>query len=308
MASRLLRADDGRHPWIAEFERSPKAAFGNLLAGYARVHPYERADAPDAVRMLFGPLSPDDRARQALGPAILEWLKERRRQPLPADPHRLQRFVREVCEAFEIVALLSVADAAVELRRGFVMWNEWTKRLILSSDRDARAEYWRMLALTQPRVAESSSIEPHGLAPFWLEICAESGGRLQERYLTIGLLGLRRLPGAPLDGVETPWLAGLARWAMAQNPSDEAFLAEWRPLKQLYPRTSAQWRKQVRDVLAAKPFKDAEIEPPAWWGADPHVKGTASGAILSPPSKGGEGPTPGSDLESSIALGTEPAD
>jgi len=288
MASRPLRADDGRHPWIAEFERSPKAAFGDLLAGYARTHPDERADAPDAARMLFGPLSPDYPAREALGPAIAEWLKERRRQPLPADPHRLQRFVREVCESFEIVALLSVAQAAVELRRGFVMWNEWVARLVLSPSRDARAEYWRMLALTQPLVAEKSSIEPHGLAPFWLQVCTESGGRLEPRYLTIGLLGLRRLPGAPLDGTEAPWLAGLAHWALARRPSEEAFLAEWRPLKQLYPATPAQWRKRLATVLAAKPFTDAGIEPPAWWGPDSDfqpMKGQAGGGVLSPPPK-----------------------
>jgi tetratricopeptide (TPR) repeat protein len=269
MASRPLRADEGRHPWLTEFKRSPKAAFGDLLAGFARIHPYERADASDAVRMLFGPLPADDPARQELGPAILEWLKERRREPLPADPHRLQRFVREVCEAFEIVSLLPVPHAAVELRRGFVIWNEWVARLVLSPSRDARAEYWRMLALTQPLVAENSSIEPHGLTPFWLQVCTQSGGRLEFRYLTIGLLGLRRLPGAPLDGTEAPWLAGLAQWALARKPSNDAFLAEWRPLKGLYPATPALWRERVATVLGAKPFKDAGIKAPEWWTADP---------------------------------------
>jgi tetratricopeptide (TPR) repeat protein len=277
MAPAPLRADDSRHPWLKEFEQSPAKAFGDLLSGYARVHPYERADAPDAARMVFGPLALDDPAWKALGPAIVAWLQERRRKPLSANPHRLQRFVREVCEAFEIVALLSVAEAAVELRRAFIAWNEWVTRLVLSASRDARAEYWRMLALTQPLVADTSSIEPHGLAPFWLKVCSESGGRLPSRYLTIGLLGLRRLPGAPLDGTETPWLAGLAHWALAQKPSSETFLAEWRPLKQLYPRAPTRWRRYVGGVLTAKQFKHAGIEPPAWWEADPDFRSMVSG-------------------------------
>ncbi len=288
MAPAPLRAHDSRHPWLDEFEQSPAKAFGDLLSGYAHVHPYERADAPDAARMLFGPLAADDSARQALGPAILAWLEDRRRKPLPADPHKLQRHVREVCEAFEIMSLLPVADAAVELRRGFITWNEWVARLVMSPSRDGRAEYWRMLALTQPLVADTSPIEPHGLAPFWLQICTVSGGRLPARYLTIGLLGLRRLPGAPLDGTETPWLAGLAHWALAQNPSPDAFLAEWRPLKQLYPHTPTRWRKHVAAVLTAELFKDAEIEPPHWWSADPHfqpMKDAANTLVLELPPK-----------------------
>lgn len=276
MAPAPLRAQDSRHPWLDEFEQSPAKAFGDLLSGYAHVHPYERADAPDAARMLFGPLAADDSARQALGPAVLIWLEERRRKPLPANSHKLQRHVREVCEAFEIVSLLSVADAAVGLRRGFITWNEWVARLVLSQSRDARAEYWRMLALTQPLVADTSSVDPHELAPFWLKICRESGGRLLMRYLTIGLLGLRRLPGPPLDGTETPWLAGLAHWALAQNPSVDAFLAEWRPLKQLYPRAPARWRKHVATVLTAKSFEDAEIVLPGWWKTDPDFRSMVS--------------------------------
>jgi hypothetical protein len=37
-------------------------------------------------------------------------------------------------------------------------------------------------------------------------------------------------------------LAGLAHWAMARNPADAEFTAEWRALKPLYPRTAARWR------------------------------------------------------------------
>ena len=101
-----------RHPWLATFESAPEKAFGDLLAGYADIPPYERADPPDAVRMLFGPLDEADDARKALGPAIISWLENRRMEALPAAPAKLQRRVREICEALEIVALLRVTNAA----------------------------------------------------------------------------------------------------------------------------------------------------------------------------------------------------
>ena len=55
-----MREPPPRHPWLGEFLRAPEAAFASLLGGYARIPPYERADAPDAARMLFGPLPADD--------------------------------------------------------------------------------------------------------------------------------------------------------------------------------------------------------------------------------------------------------
>lgn len=258
-----------RHAWLSHFEQTPVEAFGDLLAGYADIHPYERADPPDAARMLFGPLKSDDNARKALGPAIVEWLEKQRKEPLPAARPKLQRRVREISEAFETIALLNVADAAAELRQSFVIWNEWVARLALSSARDARAEFWRMLALTQPLVANSAAdIDPRGLEPMWRRICREAGGRLPRHYLSIGLLGLRRLPEIE-EGGELPWVSGLAQWAMAQQPSDDEFKAEWFALKPLYPRASQRWRKLIAKLLSAPTFREADIEAPAWWHVDP---------------------------------------
>ena len=83
------RMAPGRHPWLTRFESAPEEAFGEFLAGYADIHPYERADAPDAARMLFGPLDPEDGARKALGPAILAWLEKQQKEPLPAGPSQV---------------------------------------------------------------------------------------------------------------------------------------------------------------------------------------------------------------------------
>jgi len=257
-----------RHPWLATFEHAPEAAFGALLAGHARIPPYERADAPDAARMLFGPLPANDPARVALGPAILGWLRQRRREKPPDATARLQRWVREICETFEIVALLDVADAAAALRRQYAAWNEWSARFVLSPARDAHAEYWRMLALTQPLLMRTGTVDrADALWPLWLEICRQAGDPLPRHYLEIGLLGLRRIPPSPA-GSEAPFVAGLAHWALAQNPAERDFLSEWRALKHLYPRTPQRWRELIGRLLGTAAFRDAGIEAPAWWRGD----------------------------------------
>ena len=258
--------DRPHHPWLEAFLRAPVAEFGDLLAGFARIPPYERADAPDAARMLFGPLDADDPARRALGPAILGWLEQRRRQAPPLGLPGLQSWVREVCEAFEIVTFLGVADAAAELRRRRVIWTDWTSDFVLAPSRDARAEFWRMLALTQPLLEPAEG----SLAPIWMDICRQAGGALPQRYLNIGLLGLRRLPGAG-TGSEEPFMAGLAQWAMERNPSDAAFKGEWLALKPFYPRTPARWRELVWRLLNTKEFQDRDIKPPAWWACDAEI-------------------------------------
>ncbi len=260
-----------RHPWLDEFVQSPTRGFGDLLAGYARVAPYDRADAPDAARMLFGGLPADDDARLALSPAIVDWLESRRRETPPQGRPRQQRWVREICEAFEIVALLDVADAALALRRRFITWNEWASRFVLTAARDARAEYWRMLALTQPSVARAPTGQAlPDLSPLWLEICRRSDADLPHRYLAIGLLGLRRVAVAP-NGSEAPWVAGLALWALEHRPSSDRFQAEWLALKPLYPRTPSHWRQVVGRLLATPSFWDREIVAPAWWHGDPDL-------------------------------------
>jgi hypothetical protein len=263
MSTTLARAPLRRHPWLDRFLQSPVDAVGDLLAGYAEVSPYQRADAPDIADMVFGPLPPDDVARLALEPALLAWLEARRRMPVPAEFGPRQRFVREVSDAFAVVAMLELADTARRLRQEFVRWDEWTARLVLAPARDARAAFWLMLALTQPLLGEAGA----RLEPFWLRVCRESGAALEARYLDIGLLGLRCLPYGKTR-TEEPWLAGLAYWALARQPDDGAFRAEWFALKPLYPRAARSWRELVHNLLKAPAFRDAGIEAPAWWRVD----------------------------------------
>lgn len=261
--------DPSRHPWLRIFEQAPEAGFAELVAGQAPIAPYDRLDAPEAAHILFGRLAAADPARLSLGWAIMEWLNKRQQETPPeADPQR-QRWIREVREVFEIVALLDVRDAALELRRGFAAWNVWTADLVLAPSRDARAGYWRMLALTQPLLCDAASgVDPFSLAPHWLWICENAGGKLPDHYLGIGLIGLRRLPDTE-PGAEMPWLTGLAYWADAQHPSAAAFRTQWLALKSLYPRTQARWRELVAHVLSAPRFQRQGIVAPGFWATDP---------------------------------------
>ena len=181
-----------RHPWLATFAAAPEVELAEFLAGHAPIHPYGRADAPDAARMLFKHLPANDPVLRVLDGAMLGWLDARRRMPIPIAPAKLQRFVREVAEDFEIVAILDLAQTAAVLRRRFVLWNEWASRLVLSPARDARTAYWQMLALTQPPLAtrhDPAAAMPVGLGPLWLRICREAGNVLPRYCLDIGLLG-----------------------------------------------------------------------------------------------------------------------
>jgi hypothetical protein len=262
-----------RHPWLEVFERAPEAGFGDLITGHASIAPFDRLDAPEAANVMFGDLEANDPARLSLGWAVLAWLERRRQEPLPNDEANRRRWVREVRDAFDIVALLQVAEPAVALRRGFAPWNAWVADLALAPSRDARAGYWSMLAQTQPLVARvtAPSLDPFGLAPHWLRICENAGGVLPDYYLGIGLLGLRRLPDFE-HGSELPWLTGLACWADAQLPSRDAFETQWLALKFLYPRAPASWRDLVTRVLSGSRFQVKGIVPPAWWDVDPDFR------------------------------------
>lgn len=258
-------ADAARHPWIEVFSADPYTAFERFIRGYAEVTPYERAEAPDAARMLFGPLAADDPARAQLGAAITAWLDARRREPIPTDRRRRGRLIREISESFEIIRALEPGAAAQWVHDNRIRLLDWTSRLVQSPARDARAAFLLTLAVTQPVV------DGEDLTRLWMDICREAGGVLPGEYLDVGLMGLRRLPKMEHQTSEAPWLAGLAQWAMSREPSDQEFAAEWLSLKRIYPRQPGQWRKEISALLRTKQYRDAEIESPAWWACDPQM-------------------------------------
>ena len=260
----------GQHPWLDRFMVDPAPELDNLLSGYARIAPFEGADAPDAARLLFGGLAEDNEARTAFDRALYAWLDKQRRGGVPdLDQLPLERWVRKVSEAFEIIGLLKLRHCALEVRRGFIVWNSWAERLVISEARDGRHAFWRTLALTQRLAADTApAANPLALEPLWLRICERAGTAYPASYLGVGLLGLRLLPerdGAPL---ERPWMAGLACWASGQKPAIEKFEQQWWALKGLYPRLPSYWRRAVEGTLKQSMAEQMPAEIRDWWGQD----------------------------------------
>lgn len=263
-----------RHPWLDTFVADPASELDNLLSGHARIEPYESADAPDAARLLFGGLLEGDEALAALDRAVREWLDSQRASGVPGlDQLPLERWVRKVSEAFEIVALLKLRHSAVDLRQRLVVWKSWCDRLAISAQRDGRYALLRTLALTQRIVAVADpAVNPFALEPFWLHVCEHAGGAFPKHFLGIGLLGLRMLPERQSAPSERPWMAGLVCWAIGQKPTAEEFSQQWWALKGLYPRMPSYWRSALTETLQQSSAKQIPDEIKDWWLQDVEAK------------------------------------
>ena len=256
-----------RHPWLDAFAADPAAELDNLLSGHARIAPYESADAPDAASLLFGGIPHEDEVLGALDQTVNEWLDSQRAGGVPEfDPLPLERWVRKVSEAFEIIGLLKLPHCSLDFRQRYVVWNSWAERLAVSAQTDGRYAFFRALALTQHTVAEvETTLDPFAFEPLWLHVCEQAGSAFPSHYLDVGLLGLRMLPereGAP---PERPWMAGLVRWAVGQKPHVKEFSRHWWALKGLYPRMPSYWRMALTDTLRQSSAKQIPDDIKGWW-------------------------------------------
>ena len=177
MAMATIARPPDRHPWLDAFLADPASELDNLLSGHARIEPYESADAPDAARLLFGGLPEGHEALGVLDRALHEWLNSQRAGGIPEfDRLPLERWIRKVSEAFEIVGLLMLPYSSLDFRQRFVVWNSWADRLAVAAQRDGRYAGWRTLALTQRMVAGTEpTANPFALEPLWLRICEQAG-------------------------------------------------------------------------------------------------------------------------------------
>ncbi len=266
-----------RHAWLDVFMADPTSGLDDFLSGHARIEPYERADAPDAARLLFGGLPEDDPVRDTLDSALAEWLNTQRLGGVPdLERMQLKRWIRKVSEAFEIIGLLKLRGCSSNLRRRFVLWNSWCDRLAISEQRDGRHAFLRTLALTQRLIAAGEAASPFALEPLWLYICEQAGGAFPKHYLAIGLLGLRMLPEREGMPSKRPWMTGLSCWATSQKPPVKEFERQWWGLKSLYPRIPSHWRKALTETLRQDSAKGIPREIKDWWLGDVQAKDPAT--------------------------------
>lgn len=240
-----------RHAWLERLVAAPEVEVRALVEGTADIHPFGRAEPSDAAATLLFGLSGDDPASRAFDKGALAALETYRATLSRLEGIQWDRIALAALDLVTVIQRLAPRGAVIDLHRRFPYWNNWAETLVVNNGFDMRREYWRVLALTQD-IAEEAGLEGRRLLPFWLNICGEAGrrGAYDETYLTVGLLGLRRLPlDEEDDANEEAALHGLARWAEAQRPDKKRFLREWRVLEGAFPSDPTFWTPLVAKVL-----------------------------------------------------------
>ncbi len=266
-----------RRPWLGRLIAEPAAQVRALAEGTADIAPFGRAEPSDAAATLLFGLSEDDPALQAFDEGTLATLETYRETLRSAAGAQWDRTALAALDLMTVIQRLAPRNTVINLHRRFPYWNNWAETLVLDRGFDLRREYWRVLALTQD-IAEGAGLEARRLLPFWLNVCGEAGrrGLYDESYLTVGLLGLRRLPLDQDGANEEAALHGLARWAEAQRPGRKRFLREWQVLEEAFPRDPTYWTPLVGRVLNSvetelgRRTKQAVDTFPAaeWWRKD----------------------------------------
>jgi hypothetical protein len=134
-----------RHKWLEIFEQSPEEEFGKLVTGHADIGAINQLSYEEAAYSIFGDLTSDDPALLSLDLAVMSWLKNRRLQTPPDDTPNRQRWIREVRDAFNIVALLRLNKTVAMLKKDFIIWYNWVKPLVMTPSRDANHAFQKAI-------------------------------------------------------------------------------------------------------------------------------------------------------------------
>ena len=241
-----------------------------LVEGTADVHPYTRAEPSDAIVSLLYGLPEDDPAVVAFDTGALALLEAYRSDTPRAEQTDRDHIALCASSLVDAIQRQRPKGTVTDLHCRFAYWLRWAETLVYDRGLDLRREFYRTLALTQDIAAEAG-VPPRWLLPLWLGACEEAGerGRFDDSYLTVGLVGLRRMPLGEEDSAnEETALHGLARWAARQRPAKPRFLREWHVLEGAFPRDASYWTALVGQVLAAVEAEGQTFPAAAWWRED----------------------------------------
>ncbi len=241
-------------PWLAALWAVPAQAVTSLWSG--RVWRGIRAKAPLSEFLLD--VVPDDRAWKAkLGEGLLSWLEERRSDGVARRrEHGLNAYLLDLREAFASIHLLKLQDCADALRARKPLYDRWLTPLTISSARDVRLEYWRVLALCPSDAS---------LLPRWVQWVREAGDssifHYPARYGSVALRALRALPNDEDDRFNLRVILLALIWrAMDQYPEAKRrsqaineLMTTWREIRALYPRSNDFWASLEGQILASMP-------------------------------------------------------
>ena len=191
-----------------------------------------------------------------LDAVLQEWIKSRLGWP----PGQISRFgtrayAAQVADGLRVAARLPMQATARELMRDQVMWEDRVRGLRWPGDIDLLREF--DLVLVQHQTDSR-------FAPRWFAACDEAawGSPYWRNRLSIGLLGLRKLPAEADVNPELMAATALARFAamallhgMNAAQVERIFSRRAAAMTVLYPRHDGYWRELWSEVFDYLPVR-----------------------------------------------------
>lgn len=229
--------------WLDALRGEPKQAVADLLSGRQDRGQFARLECAEFMQRALVEAGAPDEARAQLDEGLAAWLAEamasdeewRRREGLKPHLYRLN-------EAFAAVGLLDLPRTAYRLRELHPAYRRWLQGYDFGFGDGPYAGYWRALASTQ-----------QDAAPFrqqWHEFVVHAGEGCPGYLQQVGMAGLRRMPGDPLQRQLAMINALLRRaWRIGNAAALDEFAERLSALRAEYPMANDTWRGRVLRIL-----------------------------------------------------------
>ena len=240
--------------WGEALLKEPDDALDRILSGAGGRGSQQRAEPDDFLTDLLANQAHQEnlaRLKEGLDKALLRWIEARSEWP----PTRIVEFgprayAAQMADALAVAARLSLTETSGELIRNHVVWDDRFHALRRPGDIDVLREFDLVLAMHQTDMR---------FVPRWFAACEEAawGSPFWQTRLTIGLLGLRKLPVTIGTEPEMMQATALARFAalglsrgMNSDLVERTFRQRAGAMTTLYRRQVGYWQRLWREVLA----------------------------------------------------------
>lgn len=239
--------------WGQALLDDPHSALSDILSGRGAQGAQPHAEPDDFLADLVAyRIWQDERPRLTAGldSALLDWL-ETHVEWTPAHINRFgtRAYAAQISDALKVAARLPMKITAEHLTRNQSTWDNRFRGLRWPGDIDLLRQFNLVLAQHQPDTRFASR---------WFASCDEAawGSPYWQTSLSIGLIGLRKLPATADTVPESRVAAALARFvALALNRGvsthkvQTTFQSRTAALTVLYPRNDRHWRDVWDQVL-----------------------------------------------------------
>lgn len=265
-----MNADSPFVAWGTALLEEPDAALDRILSGTGGRDTQQRAEPDDFLAdLLANPAHRETRAKltERIDAAVLKWIEARSGW----SPRRIAEFgprsyAAQIADALAVVARLSLTATARELMGNHVTWDDRFRALRRPGDIDLLREFDVVLAQHQTDIR---------FAPRWFAACDEAawGSPYWRTRLSIGLLGLRRLPTPDGTAPEQMVANGLARFAalglsrgVNSHLIESTFRQRAAAMTILYPRHIVYWSELWDAVIDGlrRPHNENAVRLKSW--------------------------------------------